>query len=83
MDEQNNLPPKGLANALFYSALTLVSVCMGLLVFFRESNFVEKNLAVIAILAVFLGVPVFGTLIMAFGEKVGLSKKSVDRKGSE
>lgn len=76
MSQSSNLPPKGLADALFYIALTVVCICVGLLIFFRESQFVEDNLKVIAMVSVLVGVPVFGTLLMVFGEKVGTSKEA-------
>lgn len=76
MSQSSNLPPKGLSDALFYIALIVVCVCVGLLIFFRESQFVENNLNVIAMLSVFVGVPVLGTLLMVFGEKIGKSKEA-------
>ncbi|PXA03912.1 hypothetical protein DDZ13_09740 [Coraliomargarita sinensis] len=82
MSRSSNLPPKGLADALFLIALTVVCVCIGLLIFFRESEFVGNNLKAIIMLSVLVGVPVIGTLLMIFGEKVGSSKEAKNDEDS-
>jgi hypothetical protein len=78
MSQINKTPNGRFSNILFYSLLAVVCGCIVLLAFFRELSFVEDNLPIIAMLTILLGVPVFGTLIMVFGEKIGGSKERND-----
>ena len=65
------MPPQKLSDIIFLSLLSLVFFSIIVLVFFRGTSFEEEYRSILIAVSVFFGIPIFSTIIIVVGEKIG------------